>query len=192
MAENMSRGSSPDANRAQSPTTMNTDELLKLILMKVNDLESNVSGVITNINVLGKENDNRMPEIQKVGRSLGFKGGIVTDKSEPEITEDVYEDNDRREKRTTHTAEPRMPLKPMPRDPLTRTPHGIDNSASFNPLPTSPLPHSKNDQEREFEQVQGGIDFIPGKDIVRTINQIKGYDDGHMATRSASNRPTII
>lgn len=81
-------------NRAKSPTLITTDELLKLILTKVNGLESNMGQVITNINTSADENDSSMLEIKKIGKSLRFKGEIVTDDSRDnaDIREDESKD----------------------------------------------------------------------------------------------------
>lgn len=72
----MSRASSLYAERKQSPTMMitqimKTDQLLRIMVTKM-------SRIKTYMHILAKENYTRMLEIQKTGRSSGFKGDIVT------------------------------------------------------------------------------------------------------------------
>lgn len=62
---------SEENSRTQSPVLMTTDELLRMILSKMNEME-------TNMNIKASEKDSRMGEIQKIRRSLGFKMDIVT------------------------------------------------------------------------------------------------------------------
>ena len=80
---------------ASSPVPKTVENILQTILTKISGLENSVS-------TLGRENNNRMTEIAKLGRELGFQSKIETNK-EPEYTSDNdYDDDIPESKQSNH------------------------------------------------------------------------------------------
>ena len=65
---------------------MTTNDALDKIFAQLSNLTTHVTAMASNIKVLKIENDNRIEEIQKIAKGLGYSAELETDKGQ--ITDD--------------------------------------------------------------------------------------------------------
>ena len=80
---------------ASSPAPQTVEQILQTILTKISGLKNSVS-------TLGRENNNRMTEIARLGRELGFQAKIETDKEPKYASDNDYDDDIPENKQGNH------------------------------------------------------------------------------------------
>ena len=131
----------PNMSRAASPILKTTDEKLSLLLSKVSQIELGMT-------VLNRENANRVDEILKLSKKLGFQAKVETDKECPEYTSEDEDVDDGHERNRVQS-------------PLMHSPSFREHN----------LRATGEDANNPFNE------SLLAKDIIRTIKGISGQDD---------------